>query len=306
MIKIGVIGLGNIAQKAYLPVYAQLQDQFEWHLVTRNAEKLEQIQQRFGFSYGTTNQDDLIKAGVKAVFIHTPTPTHYQIIKKFLSQKINVFVDKPVSENIAEVEELYQLAETNGVLLTAGFNRRFAPMHQKLNQVEKLHSVKALKTRENEQQATNFAVFDLMIHVVDLVQFAMGSTGVQYVNGQIFQDDHHRLVSAEMTLINGQTTGVASVDMQAGVNCETIQAVGTKGIATVENLRQATIHSGTQTVTESPSDWQTTLETRGFKPLIESFLQAVITNGKNPVSPDSSILSHRLCMRLITEAKVIE
>ncbi|MCC3237805.1 gfo/Idh/MocA family oxidoreductase, partial [Pediococcus acidilactici] len=33
MIKVGVIGLGNIAQKAYLPVDSQLQDRFEWYLV---------------------------------------------------------------------------------------------------------------------------------------------------------------------------------------------------------------------------------------------------------------------------------
>lgn len=29
MLKIGVIGLGNIAQKAYLPVMAAMQDQYE-------------------------------------------------------------------------------------------------------------------------------------------------------------------------------------------------------------------------------------------------------------------------------------
>ncbi|WP_268744057.1 hypothetical protein [Pediococcus pentosaceus] len=43
MIKVGVIGLGNIAQKAYLPVYSELQDRFEWHLSSRNAEKLAHI-----------------------------------------------------------------------------------------------------------------------------------------------------------------------------------------------------------------------------------------------------------------------
>ena len=38
--KIGVIGLGDIAQKAYLPVMVEMQDEVEWHLCSRNGETL--------------------------------------------------------------------------------------------------------------------------------------------------------------------------------------------------------------------------------------------------------------------------
>ncbi|WPP09786.1 hypothetical protein SIN07_02710 [Pediococcus inopinatus] len=44
MKKIDVMGLGNIAQKAYLPVMASLQDQYEWHFCTRNDEKRRKLQ----------------------------------------------------------------------------------------------------------------------------------------------------------------------------------------------------------------------------------------------------------------------
>ncbi len=36
--KVGVLGLGNIAQKAYLPVYTQMQDQAAFYFATRNKE----------------------------------------------------------------------------------------------------------------------------------------------------------------------------------------------------------------------------------------------------------------------------
>lgn len=51
MEKIGVIGLGNIAQKAYLPVMATLQDQYEWHLTTRNKSKGKMLENKYGFKY---------------------------------------------------------------------------------------------------------------------------------------------------------------------------------------------------------------------------------------------------------------
>ena len=48
MLTIGVIGLGTIAQKAYLPVYAQMQNQVHWLLNTRNEDKLEQLSAQYG------------------------------------------------------------------------------------------------------------------------------------------------------------------------------------------------------------------------------------------------------------------
>ncbi|ANK61606.1 hypothetical protein AYR56_02900 [Loigolactobacillus backii] len=81
MLKIGVIGLGNIAQKAYLPVMAGMQDQVEWILCTRNNEKLQYLQQRYGFKKVVHSVTDLLELAPTAVFIHTPTETHAQLIE---------------------------------------------------------------------------------------------------------------------------------------------------------------------------------------------------------------------------------
>ena len=44
--KIGIIGLGGIAQKAYLPVLTQMKD-VELILSTRNQETLKSIQEKY-------------------------------------------------------------------------------------------------------------------------------------------------------------------------------------------------------------------------------------------------------------------
>lgn len=305
MIKVGVIGLGNIAQKAYLPVYSELQDRFEWHLSSRNAEKLAHIQKQFGFQYGSTNSDELITEGVEAVFVHTPTATHYAIIKKFLENKINVFVDKPVSENIDEVRELYRLAEKQGVLLTCGFNRRFVPFHQQLAQLPAKHLVTVTKTRELEQQNPLFAIYDLMIHVIDTTQFLMGSGTVGFVDCQLIQQDGN-LILARINLRKGDMLGTAMIDMQTQTNSEMAQVISQRGISTVDNLSSLTLQKeGIKHYQQAP-DWQTNLKTRGFDPLVRSFLTALEKHAENPVSPASAILSHELCARLISQGKVIE
>ncbi|UOF05484.1 NAD(P)-binding domain-containing protein [Lactiplantibacillus plantarum subsp. plantarum] len=60
MLKIGVIGLGNIAQKAYLPVMAAMQDQYEFHLTTRNPEKRAQLATMYGFQHTHATLEELM------------------------------------------------------------------------------------------------------------------------------------------------------------------------------------------------------------------------------------------------------
>jgi len=69
MEKIGVIGLGNIAQKAYLPTMATLQDKFEWHLTTRNKAKGEMLEKKYGFKHFHQTLDELIAEKPLAVFV---------------------------------------------------------------------------------------------------------------------------------------------------------------------------------------------------------------------------------------------
>ena len=47
--KVGVIGIGNIAQKAHLPIMAEMRDTVEWHICSRNKETLEQVGKKYDF-----------------------------------------------------------------------------------------------------------------------------------------------------------------------------------------------------------------------------------------------------------------
>mgnify|MGYP004709589213 CR=1 FL=1 len=57
MLNIGVVGLGNIAQKAYLPVYAELQDQAQFYLVSRDLQKVTRIANKYHMVAAGTELD---------------------------------------------------------------------------------------------------------------------------------------------------------------------------------------------------------------------------------------------------------
>ncbi len=82
MLNIGIVGLGAISQKAYLPYMRQL-DGVTWHLSTRNRHVREQVGQLFGQSILYNDVKDLSKASLDGVFIHAATLAHAELASLF-------------------------------------------------------------------------------------------------------------------------------------------------------------------------------------------------------------------------------
>ena len=54
---------------------------------------------------------------VDYVFVCTPTDTHFEIVKKCINNHKNIFCEKPFTGNFYKAEELFNMAEKNGVKL---------------------------------------------------------------------------------------------------------------------------------------------------------------------------------------------
>ncbi|AVK62008.1 gfo/Idh/MocA family oxidoreductase [Lactobacillus sp. CBA3605] len=299
MLKIGVLGLGNIAQKAYLPVMAAMQDQYEFHLTTRNAEKRQKLAATYGFTHTHATVAELIAAKPAAVFVHTPTATHAAIIKQLLMADINVYVDKPVATDLNDVQALYALAATRHLLLTCGFNRRFAPFNQQLKGLPDKRVITAEKVRETGGQTVEAAVFDLMIHTVDTGLYLLDAPLIE-TTGRIVASATGQLEQGYFSAQTERTQLNVVTNMYGGVNLEqtTVQTVTDR--ATVTNLNMLQQFKTAQSETTLMPDWTPTLEIRGFAPLIRAFLTAVATHGQNPVDPTSVITSHAVCRHLLS------
>lgn len=113
--KIGVIGIGGIAQKAYLPTYAKMRKEATFIFATRREEVREKIAQKYNFEHTVATIDELLAEKIDACFIHVATSVHFEIAKQCLNAGVAVFIDKPVSEKLQEVQELQQLAKEKGL-----------------------------------------------------------------------------------------------------------------------------------------------------------------------------------------------
>lgn len=114
IVKVGIIGCGRVAER--FPSEAQVVSGVE-------LKGVYDIDVSKGNSYGENHQvssyssiEDLYK-DVDAVYIATPHLSHYTYIKSAILAHKHVLCETPMVLKKAEAQELYQLAEENGVIL---------------------------------------------------------------------------------------------------------------------------------------------------------------------------------------------
>lgn len=89
--------------------------------------KSKEYGEKYSVNYYTSLDKLLESEEFDAAFVVTPTSTHSKIAKKLLEAKKHVFVEKPLTYQSQDGEELAKLAEKNKVILTCGYIERFNP-----------------------------------------------------------------------------------------------------------------------------------------------------------------------------------
>ncbi len=108
---------------------------------------------------------------VDAVDIVTPTPTHYQLARKALRAGKHVFIEKPVTETVAQGKKLLDLADSRGLTVQVGHVERFNPAFTALGGMTlnpmfiEGHRLAAFQPRGTDVSV----ILDLLIHDLDLV-----------------------------------------------------------------------------------------------------------------------------------------
>jgi myo-inositol 2-dehydrogenase/D-chiro-inositol 1-dehydrogenase len=68
---------------------------------------------------------DALLGAVDAVLITTPPDTHTELIRRAASAGKQIFCEKPLATTVADARAALEAAESSGVLLQVGYNRRF-------------------------------------------------------------------------------------------------------------------------------------------------------------------------------------
>lgn len=129
-----VIGLGGIAEKAYLPLLSGWQG-LDLILHCRTLETVEQYQEQYGVPEGSDELEEVLGLEPDVAFVLTPSDTHYTIARRLLEEGVHVYLEKPATLRSEHTLSLAELAEAENRVLMVGFNRRYAPLHRRAREL---------------------------------------------------------------------------------------------------------------------------------------------------------------------------
>lgn len=290
-LRIAMIGLGDIAQKAYLPVLGPRAD-LDLVFVTRNAQALAALGEAWRVERLHAELDTALAEGLDGALVHAATAAHPDIVRRLLEAGVATMVDKPLADNAADSQALVELAEARGVSLMVGFNRRFAPIYKDAAALN-LPLVVMQKNRADQADETRRVVFDDFIHVVDTLRFLAPDAGEARVHGRVVGG---LMEHVALSLSGGGRDALGIMNRISGSNEETLEVSGGGAKRRIVDMAQIVDQSARDHLTRR-GDWTSVGRQRGFEGLCEHFLGAV--RERRRLSALDALATHRLCETVV-------
>jgi predicted dehydrogenase len=132
-VRLGLVGVGAIAQLAHLPVLSKLKGAELVALCDNDGPKASAIAERLKIPDVFTDIEDLLELDqVDAVVIATPNHLHEPHVLRALKSKVDVLCERPLSLTSRGVERILAAAKQAGKKVVVGNNHRFRSDVQQL------------------------------------------------------------------------------------------------------------------------------------------------------------------------------
>ncbi|MFH5182433.1 Gfo/Idh/MocA family protein [Paenibacillus sp. TAB 01] len=150
-LKVGVVGLGEVAQIIHLPILETLSDRYEIAALCDISPQLLQamgeryrVRKLYADAHTMAAQPDL-----DAVFVLNSDEYHAECAIAALQQKKHVLIEKPMALNQADADAIIAARDEAGVQVMVGYMRRFAPAFvQAAEKVRSMDQIQYARVRD--------------------------------------------------------------------------------------------------------------------------------------------------------------
>ena len=167
-VRAAVIGVGYLG-KFHAEKYAAMAHVDLVGVVDADRERAETVAEKLGTVAYTDHRDLLGQVDAVSVVVHTPA--HYAVSRDFLEAGVDVLIEKPMTTDLAEADELIAIARDRDLIIQVGHLERFNPAVVALRDIItqpmfiESHRLSIFKPRCTDVSV----VLDLMIHDIDII-----------------------------------------------------------------------------------------------------------------------------------------
>lgn len=205
-------------------------------------------------------QEVIDDPSIDAIVIATPTTTHGEIVQRAAAAGKAIFVEKPLTGSVGELDEVLQSLEAHNALCQVGFMRRFdaayAEAHRRIQSgdIGKPIYFKAV-SRDPYSPPPSFIgrsggiLIDMAIHDFDMARFLMGSevTSVAAHGSILVNSFMEELGDVDQALSFIKFQSGAAGDIEVSRNAHygydvRAEVIGTEGTLFIGSMQQRQVH----------------------------------------------------------------
>jgi len=322
-VRIGIVGLGSIAQLVHLPMLKKLNNVIIVAVSEVNKNRLLNVGEKFGIKNLYTNYEEMLeKEELDAVIIATPTDSHLPIALKCIEKGKNILVEKPISRSLEETQLIVDAAKKHDTKVMVGMNFRYRPDVMLLKSIimsgdlGDIFYVKCGWLRKQSSEGQWFTkketsgggvMLDLGIVLLDLSLWLLSFPDIESVSTQNFFINTTSVEDCSLSMIRCRPNALINLETSWSLSSEKdtfyLDIYGTKGSASLNPLRVfKKINDQQIDMTPSGSDNYLALFKKSYLNELKHFLGAV--QGVNPLfSPaEESLLRMKIIASMYQSA----
>lgn len=295
-VKLGVIGLGSVAQLIHLPNIFKLNNVTLSAVSEVKKNRLNLISDKFGIESRYLDYTKMLEnEEIDAVIIATPTHTHKEIAIDCMAKGKDVLVEKPLARTYNEAKEIVDASKKYKRKLMVGMNLRYRPdtmlLRSIINSSEigepfyaKCGWIRSQSSEEKwftkREEAGGGVIIDLGIHLLDLALWLMNFPESSSVSCKNYYHYTKNVEDTSISYIKFKDGSLINMEVSWSLAANKdnfyLNIYGTKGSTSINPLNVVKKIDG-QIIDLSPkqSDNPTSLFKKSYINELKSFIGAV-------------------------------
>ncbi len=295
-IRVGVVGLGWVAQVFHLPLLTKIDEAEVVAVCDKDKARSRMIGEKFSIPTVFTDYRQLLdRDDIDAVVVSTSTDAHHPVTMAALQAGKHAFVEKPITRTYLEAKQLTETANSQKLTMMVGMNNRFRPDTMILKsfiekgELGKLFYAKGgwLKSLSDtnpwmtkKDKSGGGVVLDLGIVMLDLILWMLGFPTITHVSATMYS---HKTKSVEDTCVatvrmkpDIVLTLEVSWSLLAAQDYFYCNLFGTEGSALINPLRiHKHLHGNLVNLTPASSETPNALYRKSYENELRHFIGAL-------------------------------
>lgn len=300
--KIGIIGLGGVAQLVHLPNLLKINNAVVTAVAEINKNRLNTIADKFSIKQRYSDYREMLaNADCEAVIVATPTSTHKDVAIDCIKANKHVLVEKPLARSYEEAKQILDSAKKSKQNLMVGMNLRFRPdamilrslvssgeigepFYVKCGWIRRQSSTQKWFTQKTESGGG--VIIDLGILLLDLSLWLLDYPAVHSVSTKNFSHNTKNVEDTSISFIKFKNSTIVSMETSWSLVLDKddfyVNVYGTKGYATLNPFRIfKKVEDQTMDLTPSQPESPLILLKKSYMNELKTFIGSV--RGLNPL-----------------------